>query len=571
LNWQSFQIAASGTHHIDATGNAVYNERFDNVLKFHAPGLAPVTHNGIAWHVFPNGTAAYERRFARTFGFYENRAAVIAQSGGADSADSATWFHITPDGTDAYARRHAWCGNFQEGLCAVCDKSDATIDAIYYHIKPDGTPACPTRWKYAGDFRDGNAVVQTENGLHTHINVTGDFIHRRWFLDLDVFHKGFARARDADGWMHIDATGAAIYIRRFAAVEPFYNGQARVECFDGSLEVISENGATLVKLRPPRQSDFAALSADMVGFWKTKTIATAVKLGVFEALPAPLEEIAACCKLKQDGAKRLLRALGELQLVLRENEVWRMTPRGEFLRLRHPLTLSGAALDYAGRFSEMWRQLPAAISENSTWVPPAIFQDISADKNECETHHRALSSYARHDYEKIPAALELDGNETIVDAGCGLGFLSRHLHEQFPNTKITGLDRTEVVEQANVIHRETAGVNFVSGDIFKPWNITADVVILARVLHDWDDMNAEKILANARAAISQNGRLFIIEMLLSENNFSGALCDLHLLTVTGGKERTENEYKRLLAASKFQFTKTIQLSTLPAILEARAA
>jgi hypothetical protein len=73
-------------------------------------------------------------------------------------------------------------------------------------------------------------------------------------------------------------------------VEPFYNGQARVERFDGALEVIDESGEPVLQLRPPRRSELAALSADLVGFWRTQTIAAAVRLGVVEALPASEDE-----------------------------------------------------------------------------------------------------------------------------------------------------------------------------------------------------------------------------------------------------------------------------------------
>ncbi len=102
---------------------------------------------------------------------------------------------------------------------------------------------------YAGDYRDGIAVVQREDGLHTHITSNGKLVHGRWLLDLDVFHKGIARARDFEGWHHISTSGQSLYQQRFAAVEPFYNGQARVEDGDGSLLVIDERGDIRVRLR----------------------------------------------------------------------------------------------------------------------------------------------------------------------------------------------------------------------------------------------------------------------------------------------------------------------------------
>lgn len=101
--------------------------------------------------------------------------------------------------------------------------------------------------------------------------------------------------------------------RRFAAVEPFYSGQARMERFDGGLEVIDESGVLTTELRSARRSEFAALSGAMVGFWHTQTIAAAVKLGVFEALPGSDDDIAQRCGLRIDRTGRLLRAPCDLQ------------------------------------------------------------------------------------------------------------------------------------------------------------------------------------------------------------------------------------------------------------------
>ena len=95
--------------------------------------------------------------------------------------------------------------------------------------------------------------MQADDGRSTHIDDVGASIHGRWFVDLDVFHKGFARARDDGGWTHVDRHGEPAYARRFAMVEPFYNGQARVERDDGGLEIIDPSGESLVELRRARR------------------------------------------------------------------------------------------------------------------------------------------------------------------------------------------------------------------------------------------------------------------------------------------------------------------------------
>lgn len=231
-------VSSDHTHHI-FEGSPLYDARFDDVLKFHPPGLAAVLRGGEAWHIRQDGSAAYQGRFKRAFGFYDGLAAVEADAG---------WCHINHDGVPAYSVRFDWCGNFQGGRCAVrCQ------DTTYGHINRAGRFTTPPEYAYAGDFRDGVAVVQSWDGTSTHVREDGSLLHGLWFEDLDVFHKRFARAKDGGGWTHVDTAGRPQYVRRFAAVEPFYNGQARVERFDGGREVIDEAGRMVLALRGGRR------------------------------------------------------------------------------------------------------------------------------------------------------------------------------------------------------------------------------------------------------------------------------------------------------------------------------
>ncbi|WP_437746690.1 hypothetical protein WMF39_17775 [Sorangium sp. So ce1504] len=317
-DWRCARVAPARTHHL-VDGEPMYSARFEEVLAFHAPGLSPARCGSTAWHIDARGEPAYARRFERTFGFYEGRAAVSAPEG---------WHHILPDGAELYPERYSWCGNYQDGRCVVRDS-----EGLYSHIDQAGRPLYAARWRYAGDYRDGAAVAQGEDGRSTHIDARGELVHGRRYLDLDVFHKGFARARDERGWMHVDGRGQPAYAQRFAMVEPFYNGQARVERLDGSLEIIDETGRTVNVLRAPLRSELAALSADLVGLWKTETLAAAVELGVIEVLPATEAEVAAHCGLPEERARRLLRALGELGILEGAADGrWCTTSRGEHLR-----------------------------------------------------------------------------------------------------------------------------------------------------------------------------------------------------------------------------------------------
>ena len=574
MTWRDAGVSPSGTHHV--RGDVpLYVERFDEVLKFHAPGLAAVRRDGKAWHIRMDGAAAYTRRFHRTFGFYEGLAAAVALDG---------WRHVRPDGTDLYAARFAWCGNFQGSRCAAREFGGA-----YLHLTAEGAPAYGARWRYAGDFRDGIAVAQSEDGRSTHIDPHGTPLHGGRFLDLDVFHKGCARARDEDGWMHVDLAGRPLYRRRFEAVEPFYNGQARVERFDGGLEVIDETGVRVVELRSALRSEFAALSDDLAGFWRTRAICTAVELGVFEALPATAAGIARSCGLEPARARRLLRALAELRLVVvedgtwsgqasharpetrefglvtDEDGTWRATERGACLTTGHPRTLADAAVEFGRAFPEMWEALPRALRLYSDWRAPDIFAEVAADPTRVTAHHRMLASYALHDYAAVPVALDLRGDEQVIDAGGGLGVLAGLLVDACPGLRVTVLDRPEVVERA-ARGRKADSVTFRAADLFSPWGVEGDAVILARVLHDWDDAPALRLLRHARHALPSGGRLFVVEMVLVEGGSAGGLCDLHLLVATGGRERTMSEYATLLDQAGFAFHGVRRLPALPSIV-----
>jgi predicted O-methyltransferase YrrM len=544
-------VAADRTHHV-IDGVPAYDVRFDEVLGFHEPGLAAVRLGGEGWHVGPDGHAAHRRRFWRTFGFYQGLAAVQGRDG---------WFHVLPDGSEAYAARYGWCGNFQDGRCAVRDD-----EGRYRHIDRSGDAAYGACWRYAGDFRDGLAVVQAADGCSTHIDLDGHVVHGRWFLDLDVFHKGLARARDVDGWMHIDRSGRPAYGRRFAAVEPFYNGWARVERFDGGLEVIDEEGVAAVELRPARRSEFAELSRDLVGFWRTQTIAAAVGLEVFEALPGSTEEVAARCGVSADRLARLLRALAELRLVETADARWRLTRRGAYLRRDDPLTLADAALEYAGRLGRSWERLPDALRGSHGWRPPDVFAAVARDPDRGAAHHRMLRSYARHDYRVVPAALGLRGDERIIDAGGGVGVLAERLLLAHPALRVVLIDRPEVAAQVEVDPSVRGRLEVVAADLLGPWNVAGDAVVFARVLHDWDDERAVTLLRRAHEALPPGGRLFVIEMLLPEAGGGGGLCDLHLLAVSGGTERTETAYRRLLERSGFDPDRVVRTAALPSVV-----
>ena len=553
-------MSEDASHHV-YQGCPAYPSRFHEVLKFHEPGLAPVRDTSGAYHISPDGRPAYALRHIRTFGFYEGIAAVHSEEG---------WFHILPDGSPMYGERYAWCGNFQESRCAV-----RLPGGGYIHIEDDGTPAYGERYRYSGDFKDGYAVVQREDGKHTHIDRSGNPLHGRWFQNLDVFHKRYARACDPSGWHHVDMTGEPLYRERFRNVEPFYNGQARVERLDGSLSVIDESGQTLLELRGPSQSHLEGLSADMVGLWRTQTIHSAVELGVFELLPASAAEVERQARLHRSIGTRLMRALMELGLVWRDTEgSYYPTERGSLLTRKHPLSLADVARHWGRESYEAWAKAARSLRTGESALERLHgenFFDWMRDRPaDLQAYHSAMSTYARHDYRDLADSVEFTAHDSILDAGGGTGELAFALLRSCPGLVATVMDRAEVVEGVRPPADLEGRCRFIKGDLFQKWPVTSDAVILARVVHDWPDSDALRILRRAREAMPKDGTLYVVEMALDEETGQGGMLDLNMLVMTQGAERTEEQFRDILREAGFGLLDVIETGSVGSVLMARA-
>ncbi|CAH2220536.1 acetylserotonin O-methyltransferase, partial [Pelobates cultripes] len=108
----------------------------------------------------------------------------------------------------------------------------------------------------------------------------------------------------------------------------------------------------------------------------------------------------------------------------------------------------------------------------------------------------------------------------------------------------------------------------LGGNFFKDPLPDADLFILSRILHDWDDDTCLKLLKKIYMACKPGGGILIIEMILNEDRTGPLIAHLNsilMLAITDGKERTLSAFKTLLETAGF---KDIQLGTNGKIMEA---
>ncbi len=548
--WKEAVISKDRRYHI-LSGKPLYEEKFDEVMSFHEPGLAPAKLGKDWFHICGSGKRAYSATFDRAWGFYYGLAAVN-KNGEA--------FHITPKGIPAYKERFSWVGNFQENVCAVRD-----IQGNYFHILPDGTRLYSETYRYVGDFKEGVAAVFSENGTSFHIDKEGAPIYSHRFQEVGQFHKGISPARDVTGAFHINKSGDRVYADVFSEVEPFYNGRAKVRTRDGRLITVDEEGNFVDLVQSNDVNPLMKLSHDLVGYWKSFLLKGSIDLGIFWLLPATTDSLSRTLNIPAERLTLLLMALRERGYVSRgKRGLWSLGQGYEQIKNVPQDMLKSVSEHWLNQVAPSWYNIIGIIqSGHRVGIPSSesVFSMIDDKPGGFDNYQKTMEFYASIDYRELPELIDFSKHRTIIDAGGGTGYLLSLILKRAKHSTGYVLD----LPSATVLRRNwelgSGKISRISCDLFKRWPVNGDAVILAKVLHDWDDVSAARIIGRARDSLAENGSLYIVERVLAQAETSGSILSLHQYLVNGGRERTIDEYAKLAAKGRMKIIETLRLSS----------
>ncbi|MDX1565715.1 MAG: methyltransferase, partial [Phycisphaeraceae bacterium] len=110
----------------------------------------------------------------------------------------------------------------------------------------------------------------------------------------------------------------------------------------------------------------------------------------------------------------------------------------------------------------------------------------------------------------------------------------------------------------------------VSGSFFESIPQGADAYFMRHIIHDWDEAKCHTILGHCHRAMKADSKLLIVESVIPEGNepFGGKFLDLVMLLITGGRERTEAEYRELLEQTGFELTRVVPTESEVSVVEA---
>jgi hypothetical protein len=213
--------------------------------------------------------------------------------------------------------------------------------------------------------------------------------------------------------------------------------------------------------------------------------------------------------------------------------------------------------------------------------PPNVPSRWSQDPEASSIFRAVMGTAPAEDYAPIARAWDFSRASIVADLGGGGGALLLAVLELHPHLQGMLVDLEPSIEAARerfATEKLSSQCKLLPADLTQSVPPGADVYMLKHVLHGRRDPDALTILKNCRAVIPDNGTLLIIEFILpplvshpDPQLEAHLMSDLNMLAVTGGKERSEREWKTLLEAAGFQLTAVHAVGSDVGIVEAKPA
>jgi SAM-dependent methyltransferase len=328
---------------------------------------------------------------------------------------------------------------------------------------------------------------------------------------------------------------------------------------------------------PPAQAVLQVIA----GFWLSRCVYIAAKLGLADLVqesPKTPAELAVLTGTHAPALYRVLRALASSGR-LHENDDgrWGSTPLSAGLLTGVPGSLRALATTELGEeHYPAWGNLLFSVRtgelafDNVFGMPN--WQYWAGHDEHAQVFNRAMSEMTAVIEPAVLAICDFSPFTTIVDIGGGRGTLMSSILRAYPAARGIVLDLPHVIEQGRQLIAEQHvedRCELIPGDFFKEVPRGGDAYILKWVLHDWDDERSIAILKNCHRAMVPDGRLFVVEAPLPRRNEPSLhkLMDVNMLVMTGGRERTEAEYRTLFDAAGFALTRVTVTPLELAVLE----
>jgi SAM-dependent methyltransferase len=312
-----------------------------------------------------------------------------------------------------------------------------------------------------------------------------------------------------------------------------------------------------------------------LGFWNSKTLLSAVELGVFTVLAdGPLigENLASRLDLNPRSWRDFFDALVALGMLARDDDLYRNTPETTlFLDGSKPSYIGGMLEMANARLYPFWGSLTEALRtgrpQNEAKRGGDFFGQLYRDPDRLKQFLHAMTGLSTAAHKAIAAKFPWDRHRTFVDVGCAEGGLPVELALARPHLTGIGFDLPACAPHFDYYVHSFGlerRLRFQPGDFFADPLPEADVLILGHILHDWDLAEKQTLLAKAHAALPEGGAVLVFDAIIDNDrsaNAFGLLMSLNMLIETpAGFDYTGADCQEWLRQAGFRDTYVDQLA-----------
>ena len=308
-----------------------------------------------------------------------------------------------------------------------------------------------------------------------------------------------------------------------------------------------------------------------MAYSRSRVLCAAARLGVADALGDEVRSIsflAEKCQADADALYRLLRVLASIGVTEETTpEHFRLTSFGKPLRKDVPKSVWPSVVFWADLLADSWSLLTDCVRTGkpaSQVRDPKIPSRWSQDPEANSIFRAVMGTAPAEDYAPIAESWDFSRAKVVADLGGGGGSLILAILKHNPHLRGMLVDLEPSIDSAKArfaVEDPSSRCELRTADLMQSVPAGADVYILKHVLHGKQDADAITVLRNCRAVIPeapQPGSLLIVEFILppivshaDPQLEAHLMSDLNMLAVTGGKERSEREWKTLLEAAGF--------------------
>lgn len=328
--------------------------------------------------------------------------------------------------------------------------------------------------------------------------------------------------------------------------------------------------------------EFVELLGIVRGYQRSRALTVAAELGIADLLrdgPRGVDDLAAATGTHPPTLYRVLRALASIG-VFREDTDRRfaLTAMGEYLRRDHPLSVDPAARMFGGAYEwRAWGELAHSVATGENAAEHALGMDVwehrRRNPEDGEVFDAAMRTFSRGNNAAVLAVHDFGRYKVVADIAGGTGAVLAAVLAAHPQARGILFDQAQVVDAAGPVLRDAGvadRVDVVAGDFFATVPEGADAYLLVRILHDWTDADALRILRTVRAAMTPDARLLVLDAVVGPPNEDPLVkfLDLMMLVSAGGRERTETEWRDLLAAGGLELVDATRATANLHVIEA---